>query len=133
MENNVHIAGRRAVYDAIVIGSGITGGWAAKELAEQGLKTLLLERGRHVDHPRDYVLEALRRWRPSERKKDHEALFEEEYYIQQRCEAFDETTRPFFINDKAQRRSRPAALQTGCPGRLSGRLPRHPEPCRLQS
>lgn len=41
-------------YDAIVIGSGISGGWAAKELCEQGLKTLVLERGRLVEHVKDY-------------------------------------------------------------------------------
>ena len=43
------------VYDAIVIGSGISGGWAAKELTEKGLKTLLLERGRNIEHIKDYV------------------------------------------------------------------------------
>ncbi|HQQ98821.1 MAG TPA: FAD-binding protein, partial [Cyclobacteriaceae bacterium] len=41
-------------YDAIVIGSGISGGWAAKELCEHGLKTLVLERGRNVEHLKDY-------------------------------------------------------------------------------
>ncbi|SMO80924.1 GMC oxidoreductase [Gracilimonas mengyeensis] len=41
-------------YDAIVVGSGITGGWAAKELTEKGLKTIMLERGRNVDHIEDY-------------------------------------------------------------------------------
>ena len=41
-------------FDAIVIGSGISGGWAAKELCEQGLKTLVLERGRNVEHNKDY-------------------------------------------------------------------------------
>jgi choline dehydrogenase-like flavoprotein len=41
-------------YDAIVIGSGISGGWAAKELCENGLKTLVLERGRNVEHLKDY-------------------------------------------------------------------------------
>ena len=41
-------------YDAIVIGSGISGGWAAKELCEKGLKTLVLERGRMVEHVKDY-------------------------------------------------------------------------------
>lgn len=41
-------------YDAIVIGSGISGGWAAKELCEKGLKTLVLERGRNVEHIKDY-------------------------------------------------------------------------------
>ena len=42
-------------YDAIVIGSGIAGGWAAKELTEKGLRVLLLERGRNVEHIKDYV------------------------------------------------------------------------------
>jgi choline dehydrogenase-like flavoprotein len=41
-------------YDAIVVGSGISGGWAAKELAEKGLKVLLLERGKNVEHIKDY-------------------------------------------------------------------------------
>ena len=41
-------------YDAIVVGSGISGGWAAKELCEKGLKTLVLERGRNVEHVKDY-------------------------------------------------------------------------------
>jgi len=42
-------------YDAIVVGSGISGGWAAKELTEKGLRVLLLERGKNVEHIRDYV------------------------------------------------------------------------------
>jgi choline dehydrogenase-like flavoprotein len=41
-------------FDAIVIGSGISGGWAAKELCEAGLKTLVIERGRNVVHLKDY-------------------------------------------------------------------------------
>lgn len=42
-------------YDAIVIGSGISGGWAAKELTEKGLKTIMLERGKNIEHVKDYV------------------------------------------------------------------------------
>ncbi len=42
-------------YDAIVVGSGISGGWAAKELSERGLRVLLLERGKNVEHIKDYV------------------------------------------------------------------------------
>jgi len=42
-------------YDAIVVGSGISGGWAAKELTEKGLKVLLLERGKDVEHVKDYI------------------------------------------------------------------------------
>ena len=43
------------MYDAIVIGSGISGGWAAKELTEKGLKVIMLERGRNIEHIKDYV------------------------------------------------------------------------------
>ncbi len=53
----VHINSKgkeKNTYDAIVIGSGISGGWAAKELCEQGLNTLVLERGRNVEHIKDY-------------------------------------------------------------------------------
>jgi len=42
------------IYDAIVVGTGISGGWAAKELCEKGLKTLVLDRGRNVEHIKDY-------------------------------------------------------------------------------
>lgn len=42
-------------FDAIVVGSGVSGGWAAKELTEKGLKVLLLERGRNIEHIKDYV------------------------------------------------------------------------------
>ncbi|HEY4965927.1 MAG TPA: NAD(P)-binding protein, partial [Puia sp.] len=42
-------------FDAIVVGSGISGGWAAKELTEKGLKVLMLERGRNFEHLKDYV------------------------------------------------------------------------------
>ena len=47
-------AKKQMTYDAIVIGSGISGGWAAKELCEKGLNTLVLERGRLVEHVKDY-------------------------------------------------------------------------------
>ena len=49
-------------FDAIVIGSGISGGWAAKELCENGLKTLVLERGRMVKHLQDYPTMHLDPW-----------------------------------------------------------------------
>ena len=45
---------KQHTYDAIVIGSGISGGWAAKELTERGLKTIMLERGRNFEHIKDY-------------------------------------------------------------------------------
>ena len=47
--------GQSEAFDAIVVGSGISGGWAAKELTERGLRVLLLERGKNVEHVKDYV------------------------------------------------------------------------------
>ena len=54
MANYNSKADKETTYDAIVVGSGMSGGWAAKELTEKGLKTLVLERGRLVEHVRDY-------------------------------------------------------------------------------
>jgi len=65
-------------YDAIVVGSGISGGWAAKELTEKGLKVLMLERGRNIEHVTDYVNAAKEKWdfphrgrRTHQMKTDH--------------------------------------------------------------
>lgn len=49
-------------YDAIVIGSGISGGWAAKELTEKGLKVIMLERGRNLEHIKDYITANKESW-----------------------------------------------------------------------
>jgi len=64
-QNQVNLPGKGAgqhTFDAIVVGSGITGGWAAKELCEKGLKTLVLERGKNVVHIRDYPTAILNPW-----------------------------------------------------------------------
>ncbi|WP_049630226.1 GMC oxidoreductase [Cellvibrio sp. pealriver] len=68
-------------FDAIVVGSGISGGWAAKELTEKGLKVLLLERGRNIEHIKDYVNAHKETWdyphrgRPTqEMKRNHPVL-----------------------------------------------------------
>ncbi|MEO8111585.1 MAG: GMC family oxidoreductase [Ginsengibacter sp.] len=53
---------KQNTYDAIVIGSGISGGWAAKELTEKGLKVLMLERGREFEHIKDYKSASKRPW-----------------------------------------------------------------------
>src|ERR1700750_1998621 len=58
--NNKAVA--QNTYDAIVVGSGISGGWAAKELTEKGLKVLLLERGRNFEHIKDYKYAAKDPW-----------------------------------------------------------------------
>ena len=50
--------GQSEAFDAIVVGSGISGGWAAKELTERGLRVLLLERGKNIEHGKDYTARA---------------------------------------------------------------------------
>jgi len=86
-------------FDAIVIGSGMTGGWAAKELCEKGLKTLVLERGRNVEHIKDYPTATLDPWQ----LKHHDALtakMKEENPVVSQCYAFTEATQHFFVKDK---------------------------------
>ncbi len=86
-------------YDAIVIGSGITGGWAAKELTEAGLRTLLLERGKPVKHREDYTGEHVEPWQLPYRGQGDRRLYQKEYPVQSQCYAFGEDTRHFFVND----------------------------------
>lgn len=87
-------------FDAIVIGSGVTGGWAAKELTEKGLKVLMLDRGRMVEHIQDYVGEHKKPWEIPYRNKPLRDLYADEYEVQSKQYAFDETTRHFYNNDK---------------------------------
>ena len=87
-------------YDAIVVGSGITGGWAAKELCEKGLRTLVIERGRHVEHAKDYVTEWLQPWQLAHRGRGEPDLYERDYPIQSKNYAFSEATRHFFVSDR---------------------------------
>lgn len=88
-------------YDAIVVGSGISGGWAAKELCEAGLKTLVLERGRMVRHREDYPTAVLPPWEMQHRGQLRESVRRENPIVS-RCYAFDETTEHFFVKDKEQ-------------------------------
>jgi len=85
-------------FDAIVIGSGISGGWAAKELTEQGLKVLLLERGRSIT-PADYVGEHKRAWEFPFRQLGDRQRYEREYPIQSTCYAFGEPTEQWWVKD----------------------------------
>jgi len=86
-------------YDAIVIGSGITGGWAAKELCEKGLKTLVLERGRNVEHIKDYPTATMAPWEFAHRLDLPLKVLQENPIIS-RCYAFNESTQHFFVKDK---------------------------------
>jgi len=86
-------------YDAIVIGSGITGGWAAKELTENGLKTLVLEAGRPIVPEQDYV-EHVPAWEMKSRGLGDRRRLKEEQPIQSTCYACDEWGSKFFIKDK---------------------------------
>ncbi|MHA6248764.1 GMC oxidoreductase [Pontibacter sp. CAU 1760] len=88
-------------YDAIVIGSGISGGWAAKELTEKGLRTLVLERGKDVRHIKDYPTGTKNPWEfehrgqlPLDVKKANP--------IVSKCYAFYEGTEHFFVKDAEQ-------------------------------
>ena len=85
-------------FDAIVIGSGISGGWAAKELCEKGLKTLVLERGRNVEHIRDYPTANLAPWELPHRGATPRKLIEENPLIS-KAAGYGEDTAHFFIRD----------------------------------
>jgi choline dehydrogenase-like flavoprotein len=83
-------------YDAIVIGSGISGGWAAKELSEKGLKTLVLERGRDVQHIKDYPTANKHPWEFEFRGK---VPLEVQKQYASRKGRVHESTAHFFLND----------------------------------
>src|ERR1051326_5154332 len=91
-------AQQQNTYDAIVVGSGISGGWAAKELCEKGLKTLVLERGRNVEHIKDYAGTEKDIWDLTHRNK-LTAEDKNNSPIQSKCYAFDEVSKKFFVND----------------------------------
>lgn len=89
----------RKEFDVIVVGSGITGGWAAKEFAEKGLKVLVLERGREIQHDKDYKSLFQPPWQIPWRGLPDRASWERDYPVQSQCHAFDATTQAFFNND----------------------------------
>src|ERR1700752_4546269 len=86
-------------YDAVVIGSGITGGWAAKELTEKGLNTLILEAGRPITPEKDYVEHVpvwelkYRAWDNRQERETTQPIQREVYY------ACDEFSNKFFVKD----------------------------------
>ncbi|HZO18801.1 MAG TPA: GMC family oxidoreductase [Gemmatimonadaceae bacterium] len=86
-------------YDAIVVGSGISGGWAAKELTEKGLRVLLLERGRNVEHIKDYVNATKGPWEYPHRGGRTRAM-EEAYPVLKRDYPLNEKNLEFWASDK---------------------------------
>jgi len=89
---------KQNTYDAIVVGSGISGGWAAKELCEKGLKTLVLERGRNVEHIKDYTDTTKDPW-----ELTHHGAHTQQDRVnsptQNKCYAWNEVSKKFFVND----------------------------------
>ena len=85
-------------FDAIVIGSGISGGWAAKELTGKGLRTLVLERGREVSHVTDYPTTMKQPWEFEHRNQITKAVRDANPVVS-KCYAFYEGTEQFFVKD----------------------------------
>lgn len=100
---NLNIKARKQnTYDAIVVGTGISGGWSAKELTENGLNTLVLERGRDVEHVKDYPTATMDPWDlprnnriPAEERKHYKKQMRTGYTIR-------ESTKHWWIKDTDQ-------------------------------
>lgn len=91
---------QEVTYDAIVVGSGISGGWAAKELCEKGLKTLVLERGRNVRHVLDYPTAAQDPWDTKLRNRVPQDEIEKHYPKQSRTGyTIREASKHWFVKD----------------------------------
>src|ERR1700751_5512297 len=86
-------------YDAIVVGSGISGGWAAKELTEKGLRVLLLERGRNVEHVKDYVNARKAPWEYPHRGGKTVAM-EEAHQVLRRDYPLNEKNLSFWVDER---------------------------------
>lgn len=90
-------ANSQITYDAIVVGSGISGGWAAKELCEKGLKTLVLERGRQVEHIKDYPTAMKHPWEFENRLENTD---EDKATNPIQSRSYDAGSKHFFVNDQ---------------------------------
>src|SRR4051812_14505313 len=89
----------RSTYDAIVVGSGISGGWAAMELCKKGLKTLLLERGRNVEHIVHYPTTMLNPW---DFKHGLDNTIQDAIQDPVQSQAYNAGNKHFFIRDSVQ-------------------------------
>lgn len=95
--NTAHEA--KNTYDVIVVGAGMAGGWAAKEMTQKGYRTLLLERGRNVRHIVDYPTANLHPWELPHRGRIPQELREANPVVT-KCYAFGESTQHFFVKDQ---------------------------------
>ncbi|MCC6941677.1 MAG: GMC family oxidoreductase, partial [Novosphingobium sp.] len=86
-------------FDAIVVGSGITGGWAAKELTEAGLTVLMIERGREIRHQLDYETEMKSPWDLPFRGAGDQEMYRKLHPVQMLNRHFTEYTQNHFVND----------------------------------
>ncbi len=86
-------------YDAIVVGSGISGGWAAKELTQKGLKVLMLERGRNIEHIKDYVNADKEAWDHPHRGTRTQDMIKD-YPVLKRDYPLNETNLDYWCSDK---------------------------------
>ena len=101
MANLINDSIKKRTYDAIVIGSGISGGWAAKELTGKGLQTLVLERGRDVKHIQDYPTSMKQPWE-LEHRGEVPLEVKKEYKTASKNYIFSEATVHFLTKDEEQ-------------------------------
>lgn len=94
------------MFDAIVIGSGMSGGIAAKELCERGLKTLVIERGRQLTHGADYT-DGLMPWELPHANMVPEEELARDYPVQRKCYAMSEATKQYWVKDSEHPYSTP--------------------------
>lgn len=86
-------------FDTIVVGAGMSGGWAAKEFSEQGFKTLLLERGPNVEHMKNYPTTNMQPWEFEHRGRLTTQEIKDNPIVS-RCYAFREDAKHFFVKDQ---------------------------------
>src|SRR6266849_3399730 len=86
---------RQEIYDAIVVGSGATGGWAAKELCEKGMRVIVLEAGRNLDPEKDFTEHM---W-PYEVRDRYTSTSRARQKVQSKCYACNAYGNQFFVDD----------------------------------
>ena len=90
---------KQIIYDAIVVGSGATGGWAAKELTEKGLRVIMLEAGRKLHPAKDFKMLAWPYDLKFRNAIPQTELFKKRQPIQSKCYACDEYANQLFVDD----------------------------------